>query len=95
MLFQALSGLLDQDVLDPSEGRNLTLLSALSPTLLSLYPCLSDPDHIRGSYVYSPLPTPYVSRGTDLPSPVIPPCGFFKGLIIWNADDQTGFLLSL
>lgn len=32
-----------------------------------------------------------VSQGTELPSPVIPPCGFLKGLIICNA--QIGFLL--
>lgn len=38
------------------------------------------------------LPSPLrVSQGTELPSPVIPPCGFLKGLIICNA--QIGFLL--
>lgn len=95
MLFQALSELLDQGVLDPSEGRNLTLLSVLSLIPPSLYRFhLSDPDHIPVSSASSPLPTGHsVSQGTAFPSPVIPPWGFLKGLIIWNADDQTGFLL--
>lgn len=93
-MFQVLSGLLDHGVLDPSEGRKLTLLSVLSPTVPSLNRSASVAQIISLDHLYPPRSRPPVfHRAQNSPRlSVIPPCGFLRGLIR-NADDQTGFLL--